>query len=53
MIPIAIDARRQKYPDEEPYDYLPFRGQTDTYRWSENLKEDPAFREYWRMDMPI
>ena len=53
MIPIAIHARRRKYPDEEPYDYLPFRGEEEAHRWSEALKEDPKFREYWRMDMPI
>ena len=25
-LPLAIDARRQKYPEEESYEYAPFRG---------------------------
>ena len=50
-IGLAIDARKQKYPDEEAYEYKPFRGRED----------DPALKYvgveqmqgYWRKDIVI
>lgn len=44
MIQLAIDARRQTYPEETPYVYQPFLGKEDKCRWDEakraELKED-------------
>merc|ERR1712023_253994 len=47
MIMWAIDARRQKYPQETPYSYLPFRGKEANYRWHSGLKEDLIAGKYW------
>lgn len=33
-IQMAIDARRQKYPDEEPYVYAPYKDRTDDGVWT-------------------
>merc|ERR1719160_476342 len=45
MIPLAIDSRKQKYPNEESYEYLPFRGVE--VKWSEELKQDPSYINYF------
>eukprot|EP00747_Dinoflagellata_sp_TGD_P069569 gnl/TRDRNA2_/TRDRNA2_156186_c0_seq1.p1 gnl/TRDRNA2_/TRDRNA2_156186_c0~~gnl/TRDRNA2_/TRDRNA2_156186_c0_seq1.p1 ORF type:complete len:423 (-),score=53.71 gnl/TRDRNA2_/TRDRNA2_156186_c0_seq1:32-1279(-) len=52
MIALAIDARRQKYPHEKPYVYLPFLGQEDEYRWHKRIKED-SYGQYWTKDIVI
>jgi ectoine hydroxylase-related dioxygenase (phytanoyl-CoA dioxygenase family) len=38
MIGYAIDARRQRYPDETPFIYQPHQQSGATYRWSEDLR---------------
>lgn len=53
MIMWAIAARRQKYPEETPYSYQPFRGQEDEYRWHEGLKEDLYAGKYWETHLII
>lgn len=52
MIQLAIDARRQKYPDEEAYIYQPFKGREEQVRWSEQLKET-SYGKYWTKDIAI
>lgn len=40
MIQVAIDARRQKYPDETPYVYKPFVGNEEALRFNEQTREE-------------
>ena len=54
MIPLAIDARRQKYPDEEPrggYSSLPFQGKQEV-QWSVEAKES-QYGAYWLKDIVV
>ena len=37
-IAYAIDARAQRYPDEDRYVYQPFVGREDDYRWNEEAR---------------
>ena len=41
MIGYAIDARRQRFPDETPYTYRPHADSGETCRWTPgaNLKD--------------
>jgi ectoine hydroxylase-related dioxygenase (phytanoyl-CoA dioxygenase family) len=39
LISLAIDARRQCFPDELPYVYQPLAGQEDANRWNETTRE--------------
>merc|ERR550514_642705 len=50
MIPLAIDCRRQRYPEEVPFVYQPTIGQEDQYRWSPKLKGD-NYGNYWETDL--
>jgi ectoine hydroxylase-related dioxygenase (phytanoyl-CoA dioxygenase family) len=50
-IGLAIDARRKKYPDEEPYEYKPFQESGDTFIWSEQAKVE--LRDYNLLDLSI
>ena len=34
VIPLAIDARAQRFPDETPYVYAPFVGEEDRHRYT-------------------
>ena len=53
MIPLAIDARRQRYPDEVPYEYL------GTYigggAWNEEARAEICREgdEYWQRDITL
>ncbi|MDG2071643.1 MAG: hypothetical protein P8J55_07965, partial [Pseudomonadales bacterium] len=53
MIPLAIDARRQRYPDEQPYEYL------GTYvgdgEWNEQARAEITREgdEYWQRDITL
>ena len=53
MIPLAIDARRQRYPDEEPYEYTGACLGDGT--WNEQARAEIAKEgdEYWRLDMTL
>lgn len=53
MIQLAIDARKQKYPNETPYVYQPFVGREDEARWFPGMKENPDYRDYWLWNMRI
>jgi hypothetical protein len=49
LIGYAIDARRQRFPQETGFDYAPLRGQA--YRWDEAAKAD--IRDYNLDDLSI
>ena len=36
----AIDARKQRFPDETPYQYQPLLAAANDYRWSESARAD-------------
>ncbi len=38
LIGYAIDARRQRFPEEAPFVYKPFVGQDEEYRWTPTAK---------------
>jgi len=52
MIQWAIDARRQRYPEETPYSYTPFRGEEEKFRWSPKLKAN-HYGKYWEKHLVI
>ena len=39
LISLAIDARSQRFPQEERYTYQPLAGREDENRWSEETRE--------------
>jgi ectoine hydroxylase-related dioxygenase (phytanoyl-CoA dioxygenase family) len=51
VIGYAIDARRRKYPDEEPYSYKPFVESGETYTWDAAAKA--GLRDYNLLDLSI
>ena len=52
MIQIAIDARRQRYPDEVSFTYKPLTGQEDSNRWNEETRLS-VVKDYNLRDMYI
>ena len=51
MILYGIDARRQRYPHETPYDYAPLRDEVDACRWSPEMM--PQLKDYNVKDLGI
>ncbi len=51
VIGYAIDARRQRFPNETPYDYKPFNGEEDRYRWNDAAKA--GLKDYNLLDLSI
>ena len=51
MIMYAIDARRQRYPDETSYDYGPMRDEADALRWTPAAKA--SIKDYNVRDLGI
>ena len=51
LIMYAIDARRQRFPDEKPYVYKPFAGQEDGYRWTPEARA--GLKDYNLQDIGI
>jgi hypothetical protein len=49
LLGYAIDARRQRFPDQAPFDYAPLAG--ETYRWDAAAKAD--IRDYNLDDLSI
>ena len=52
VIAVAIDARRQRFPEEAPYVYQPFVGLEDDYRWNDETYEN-VIRDYNLKDLGI
>lgn len=51
ILQIAIDARRQHFPQETPYVYRPLAGREDENRWNETTRA--ALKNYNQLDMFI
>jgi hypothetical protein len=51
ILQIAIDARRQHFPQETPYVYRPLAGREDENRWNEATRA--ALKNYNQLDMFI
>jgi hypothetical protein len=51
ILQIAIDARRQRFPQETPYVYQPLAGHEDENRWNEATRA--ALKNYNQLDMFI
>ncbi len=51
MIGYAIDARRQRFPDETPFAYAPFIDSKECYRWDEDAKA--SLKDYNLFDLSI
>ena len=47
----AIDARRQRFPDEASFDYAPFVQSGERYRWNEDAKT--GLKDYNLFDLSI
>jgi Phytanoyl-CoA dioxygenase (PhyH) len=52
IIQIAIDARRQRFPQEKPYVYRPLAGREDENRWTESTRAN-VLKNYNQLDMFI
>ena len=51
VIMYAISARQQRFPDEKPYQYKPFAGQEELYRWTSEVKA--GLKDYNLLDLGI
>ena len=51
MIMYAIDARRQRFPEEQPFDYRPFVGDEASCRW--NASSKATIKDYNLLDLGI
>jgi hypothetical protein len=47
----AIDARRQRFPDETPFTYRPFAGREGEYHWDDRARA--AIKDYNLLDLGI
>ena len=52
VIQVAIDARAQYYCDEAPFDYVPFAGRQDDFRWDDATYER-VIKDYNLKDLAI
>ncbi len=52
VIAVAIDARREYFPDEEPFHYQPFVGLEDDFRFNDETFE-AVIRDYNTKDLAI
>ena len=48
---LAIEARRQQYPEETPYEYQPFEQRGETFEWNEEARKE--LRDYNLLDLSI
>ena len=51
VIGYAIDARRQRFPDETPFPYKPFAESGERYCWDEESKA--SMKDYNLLDFSI
>ena len=52
ILQIAIDARRQRFPQEKTYVYRPLAGREDENRWNEESRST-VLKNYNQLDMFI
>ena len=52
IIPLAVDARSQHFPDEDPYQYQPLSGELEKNRWNRDTCEQ-LLRNYNLNDLVI
>jgi len=52
MIAVAIDARRQRFPEEEPYRYRPLEAEAAANRWNESARAN-IVRNYHLRNLSI
>lgn len=52
VIPVAIDARQQKFPGERRFAYQPFAGREDEFRFNEQTVET-VIKDYFTKDLAI
>jgi hypothetical protein len=52
IIQLAVDARRQRFPHEQPYVYRPLAGREDENRWNETTRET-LLKNYNQLDIFI
>lgn len=52
VIQVAIDARRQRFPQEVPYVYKPLAAEADQSRWNEKAKEE-VLKDYWAYNITL
>lgn len=48
---LAIEARRQQYPEETPYEYQPFGERGEMFEWDDEAREE--LRDYNLLDLSI
>jgi hypothetical protein len=51
VIGYAIDARKQRFPEEQPYQYQPFSEQGKTFQWNEAARQ--SLKDYNLHDLSI
>lgn len=51
LIGLAINARQQRFPDETPYEYEPFKGEEENYIWS--AEAQASLKDYNLKDLSI
>lgn len=51
LIGFAIDARRQRFPDENPYNYVPFSERQEEFKWT--VETMSSLKDYNLMDLSI
>ena len=51
VIGYAIDARKQRFPNEDPYSYKPFQISGKSYKWNDAARED--LKDYNLDDLSI
>ncbi|HEY6599908.1 MAG TPA: phytanoyl-CoA dioxygenase family protein, partial [Pseudomonadales bacterium] len=51
LIMYAIDARKQRFPDETPYRYTPLAGEAERYRWTSDARA--KIKDYNLLDLFI
>ena len=51
LIALGIDARRQRFPDEQPFQYRPFAETGETHHWDQNARA--SLKDYNLLDLSI
>ena len=51
MIGYAIEARKQRFPDETPFEYAPHKENSETFVWTAETKS--SLKDYNLLDLSI